>query len=207
MPSFAAIVEGFGEVAALPPLVGRVGSAFGVASYVSQPPIRVKGLPQLLKPGELERWILLAQTRNGTDATLIVLDVDEKCPLNLRNQFEARIDSMGNKVIKPVFLCFIKSEFESWFLADVSTLSQSLPDYGWSTSDDVQNYQEIRGAKERLAKIIGNVNYKETRDQEVMARNINVVRLYSKDRSFRRFVKCVTMSNYNDLDFLADVAA
>ncbi|RYD48596.1 MAG: DUF4276 family protein [Verrucomicrobiaceae bacterium] len=203
MPSLAIVVEGYGDVAAVPAILGRVGNAFGVNAYAANPPIRVKGLAQLVRPGELERWVKLAQSRDGVDRVLFVIDVDEGCPVSLRSDFETRIQQMGNAVTKPVSFCLIKAEFETWFLADAENLKLALPEYGWADNVAVIDPSNRRGAKELLDSLLLGSSYKETRDQEIMARKIDIKSLYASDRSFKRFVKCVTSLDYDDLDFLA----
>lgn len=203
MPQFSVVVEGFGDVVALPPLLARTGNSFGIAAFTSNPPIRVKGLTQLVRDGELERWILLAQSRPNIDGVIFVIDVDENCPVEIRRQFESRVESMGSAVRVPVHFCLIETEFESWFLADVDTLKSSLPEYGWIDDVNVVNHNRIRGAKEALDRLFVGMTYKETRDQEIMARKVSVKNLYSCDRSFRRFAKCVTGLSYEDMEFIA----
>lgn len=202
VPAFAAIVEGHGDALAVPPLVARIGSHFGLTSYVSGAPIRVGGVKKLAKAGELERWLRLADSRAATDATLIILDCDELCPVTLAAQFAQRIAVMGTVITKPVHMCFVKSEFETWFLADAENLKACLPDYGWSDDVSVADSSAIRGAKERLDQLFSATSYKETRDQEAMARRVDIAALYGVDRSFRRFSKCATQLDYGDLAFL-----
>lgn len=201
MPSFAVVVEGFGDVPSVPILIGRIGGVFGIAAYASMPAIRSKGLTQLKRPGELERWILLAQSR-GADATLFVVDADDDCPSALSGNFRARVTAMGGAVRAPVHFCFIEREFEAWFLVDAEGLRKELPGYGWIDNVQIANPSAIRGAKEALDRLFDSVSYKESRDQEVMSRKIDVKNLYLNDRSFRKLVRSVTSLEYHDLSFI-----
>lgn len=202
MPSFAVVVEGFGDVPSVPILIGRIGGFFGTSAYTSMPAIRSKGLTQLKRPGELERWILLAQSR-GADVTLFVVDADDDCPTTLRAAFDARVAAMGCAITSPVHFCFIEREFEAWFLVDAEGLRRELPGYGWHENVQIANPSAIRGAKEALDRLFVNVSYKESRDQEAMSRKVDIRNVFLNDRSFRKLTKCVTSLDYDDLVFIA----
>lgn len=201
MPSFAVVVEGFGDVPSVPILIGRIGGVFGISAYASMPAIRSKGLTQLKRPGELERWILLAQSR-GADATLFVVDADDDCPKALSADFWARVAAMGGAVKSPVHFCFIEREFEVWFLTDAEGLRRELPGYSWQDDVRIANPSAIRGAKEALNRLLQDATYKESRDQEIMSKKLDVKNVYANDRSFKKLVKCITSLSYDDLDFI-----
>ncbi len=80
----ASIVEGKGEVDAVPILLRRIAERVAPSSAVQVPrPIRVKR-QQILKAGELERAVEIAARRTGVDgAILILLDADEDCPAHI----------------------------------------------------------------------------------------------------------------------------
>ena len=78
MLTIASIVEGHGEVAALPVLLRRVAQAVAPSTPILVPrPIRVKR-KRVVKPGELERYVQLAAVHTGTEgAILILLDAED----------------------------------------------------------------------------------------------------------------------------------
>lgn len=196
MVALAVIAEGFGDVAALPPLIGRAAAEYDCLAYALKPVIRVGGCSNLLRVGQLERWLVLAAGRADADAVLVVLDVDEGCPVQIRDEFEKRTAAISGRLGKPVLFCLIKSEFETWFLSDIENLSSQDSEYEWSDNIAVPNPERIRGAKEYINTLLTNTTYKETRDQEILARMIDVRALFNSNRSFKRFVKCITGLDY-----------
>lgn len=81
---FIAIVEGYGDVAAVRVLLRRVlQEQLQCYDVGIERPIRVpKG--KLLKPGELERAVNLAARRiSATDGIVVLVDADDDCPAEL----------------------------------------------------------------------------------------------------------------------------
>lgn len=186
----ALIVEGHGDVEAVPALVQRVAAAEGANVFALKPPIRAGGVSSLRRQGELERHLALAASRPEADFVLVVLDCDALCPVELFEEFGPRALPCFEKYKKEIRFCFVKCEFESWFLADHVSIRLKSDGY-WKYDDNFDSYLEIIGAKERLTRsMVGRV-YKETRDQAAFARRIDVPGLKAGDRSFRKFVKCV----------------
>jgi hypothetical protein len=118
----ACVVEGHGEVAAVPNLLRRL--AFEILPnepfIVAGPPIRIFRL-SLVKPGELETAVELAARKTwGQGATLVLIDSDTDCPGELGPRLLARAVAVRPTVPVSVVLC--KREFESWFLAAARSL-------------------------------------------------------------------------------------
>ncbi len=78
MARIVAIVEGHGEIDAVPILLGRIAEAVAPAADVAiLPPIRVDRYG-VVKQGELERAVELAARMTGTDGSnLVLLDADD----------------------------------------------------------------------------------------------------------------------------------
>ena len=88
MVTIASIVEGKGEVAAVPILLRRVASQVAPKVLVNAlRPIRVQR-NQILKSGQLERALELAarQVGKGRGRILILLDSDDDCPKQLADE-------------------------------------------------------------------------------------------------------------------------
>ena len=108
------IVEGHGEVKAVPTLIQRVASdLYPELQVITPPPIRIPR-NKAVRTDELERGVeLAAQTIKGQGAILILLDSDDDCPAQLgpvllRRALQTRSDL-------PIAVVLAKHEFEAWF--------------------------------------------------------------------------------------------
>lgn len=122
MLRIAAIVEGHGEVDAVPILLRRIAERTAPDFAVEVPrPIRVKR-QQVLKPGELERAVELAALRAGPDGgILILLDADEDCPAALGSCLLRR--AAATRPDHAIRVVLAKVEYEAWFLAAASSIA------------------------------------------------------------------------------------
>lgn len=161
MARIVAIVEGQGEVAALPILLRRMAGLLGV--YVDIPnPIRVRR-NRIVKPGEMERAVELAARRAGREGCiLILLDADEDCPAELAPELLQRAtDARSDRHISVVLA---KTEFESWFIAAAGSIAghQGIED----TAKAPANPESISDAKVWLSgRMPSGRSYRSTRDQ------------------------------------------
>ena len=157
------IVEGHGEVEAVPILIRRVAESLYPELLVDTPrPIRVSR-NQIVKAGELERAVELAARKiSGQGAIFILLDSDEDCPALLgpellRRALQARSDL-------PIAVVLAKHEFEAWFLVTAKSLRGQR-----GLRNDLQppnNPEAISGAKEWLSqRMEGTGTYSPTVDQ------------------------------------------
>jgi len=121
LPVLVPIVEGQGEVAAVPLLLRRIAIGIGgVSSLEVRRPIRVSR-SKILKAGELERYVELAARSAGpAGAVLVLLDADDDCPAELGALLLARASEVRVGLTPSVVLA--KHEFESWFLAAAVSL-------------------------------------------------------------------------------------
>ena len=122
MNKIATIVEGHGEVEAVPILLRRIAErvAPGIALEVPRP-IRVKR-HQILKAEEMERAVALAAGRarpNG--GILVLLDADDDCPADLASGLLHR--ARQSRSDRPIRVVLAKAEYESWFLAAAASLA------------------------------------------------------------------------------------
>ncbi len=169
----AFIVEGDGEIAALPVLVRRIVQKIDETVFVGDKtnPIKV-ARNALVKPGVLEWYVGIAAESIGRDGgILILLDSDDDCPAKLAPQLlkvarETRPDL-------PIALIMAHREYESWFLASAESLrgKHGLSD----TFEAPANIEEKRGAKEWLKKYMPpGSSYKETIHQPLFTREIDI---------------------------------
>lgn len=122
MAKIVAIVEGYGEVAALPILLRRIGERINPEEYLEIPqPIRVKR-QKILKSGELERAVELASRRAGPeDRILILLDADQDCPAILGPEILQRAAQFRRD--RRISVVLAKMEYEAWFLSAARSLA------------------------------------------------------------------------------------
>lgn len=161
------VVEGKGEVEAVPILIRRVAAIhcpeiFPVVSI----PVRFSR-NKVSKPGELEHAVGIAvQSISRQGAILIILDSDNDCPAQLAPTLLARISPVFRNI--PIAVVFAKHEFESWFLAAAESLRGKR---GLKTDiNSPDNPETIRGAKEWLRRHMQTgKTYRETRDQPALA--------------------------------------
>jgi hypothetical protein len=125
----APIVEGQGDVAAVPVLLRRIASEVEPDRGIEvRRPIRV-ARDKVVKDGELERFVELARRTAGAGgAVLIVLDADDDCPKDLAPALLTR--AQAGRPGDEIRVVLANREFEAWFLAGAMSLRgrRGLPD-------------------------------------------------------------------------------
>ncbi len=187
----AIVVEGHGDVIAVPCLVSRAAAHFDRALACCDPPIRAGEAKRLRRPGELERYLIMAASRPEASRVLVLLDLDDGCPVEYFQNFYQRSLQARERCGKPIHFCFCKREFESWFLADFESMQMANPSINWTRTEGFDNYDAIRGAKEAFGGTMAGRVYKECRDQIHFTRALNFDVLISRDRAFRKLAKDV----------------
>lgn len=190
MPRIVPIVEGDGEVEAVPLLLGKLVAGMGRPEIgISSPPLNAGSCSNLTKPGGLERFVQNAALRPHCGAILVLMDADKGCPLKIAEEFVSRINTLGTKF--PVVVVIAKCEYEAWFLASLDSIAgkglegrAGLP-LGTAYADtDVETLVGVKGWLSRH--IPGSRRYKETFDQAPMTRLLNPDLVAPRSRSFRR---------------------
>jgi hypothetical protein len=179
------VVEGHGEVQALPVLIRRILQCANVQIGVDIPePIRTKRDRFINKQDEYQKVLRLAAAKARGAPILILLDADDDCPVMLSRQIEENIrNTVGNINVGVVIA---NREFESWFLASVTTLvgqrklevNLTVPSY----SEDIRNCKGW--LSERMT-----YGYREILDQAAFANSICPSLATMNSRSFEKFSK------------------
>jgi hypothetical protein len=187
------VVEGHGEVKAVPVLFRRIG--FDIDPSVNLqvlPPIRRPRDSLVNKPGELEDAVALAALKTRPrGGVFVLLDRDDACPKELAPSLLARAKSAGMGL--PVSVIIPQREFEGWFLVAAQSLrgKRGLPPDLLPPS----NPEEIRGAKEWLRERMRGRVYSEVVDQPALAALFDL----NQARASRSFDKC-----YRELQLLIE---
>ena len=187
------IVEGHGEVAAVPLLIRRIAEGLYPKLRIDTPhPIRVSR-DKVIKPGELERAVTLtARNIRGQGAIFILLDSDDDCPAQLGPELLYRALQVRSDL--PIAVVLAKHEFEAWFLA----AAESLQGHRGLRNDLLppRNPEGIRGAKGWLKRQLeSGETYRETLDQPALTARFDL----SQARQANSFDKC-----YRDIARLLD---
>jgi len=183
------LTEGMGDQIAVPYLLRKIVESLGANEIVpAARPIKAGDINKLIRPGQLERFIVYGSSREDGDSVLLILDCDDSCPREVAREFLRRISAIQPPITKPVGIAFLKKEFECLFFASLPSIAERYPEFGWKLDklDITQNMEDIRGAKGQLSRLMRTGRaYKETRDQVrfVSALDFDLLRVQS--RSFR----------------------
>ena len=190
-PTIVAIVEGDGELEAVPELLRRIlWERLLRFDILAKKPKAAGGKPDLLK--RFEKFLQYALLE-PCDAILVLLDADEECPLEQVPDLAIRAAALNLDV--PVAIVYARGEYETWFIC---SLSESTGEHirarlGISASVNApQNVEDIIAAKGWLEHHMPNDRgYKETQDQAPLTHYIDLNLTHSRSRSFRRFCHAV----------------
>lgn len=187
MISVASIVEGDGEVAALPILLRRLAHEMDPVTQINPlPPIRVRRDKFLNKEDEFRRQLLLASAKSGADGwILIVLDADDDCPADRGKQIHQKAQQYVPHRRLSVVLA--NREFEAWFIAAARSLNGIR---GFSVKPDEQVQAEIpRNAKGWIRERMQSGTYSEILDQPAFTARLDLQQAFDNSRSFRKLCK------------------
>jgi len=117
------IVEGQGEVSAVPELLRRFAQDSEVYNLKVNPPIRVRSSSFLKSDKEFNRHIQLAANKAGQNPglVLILLDCQDDCPAKLGPMLLEKAQAVRSDV---EYLCVLAHrEYETWFIAAAESLA------------------------------------------------------------------------------------
>lgn len=180
MAKIVAIVEGDGEVEAVPVLIRRIGSEVSpLAPPTVLRPIRVRR-QRILKEGELERYVSLAGARVGDGGCiLILLDANGDCPAEAGPVILQRARALGTGCRIEAVLA--KCEYETWFIAVVESIAGAR---GISPRASApEDPESVRGAKEWLRSRM-NGPYRPTADQAALTACFDMMLARERSPSF-----------------------
>lgn len=184
--TIACIVEGQGEVTALPKVLYRIASQFSVGDLRVPTPHRIpRG--SLIVPGGIERAVSADANRvTAAGGVLVLLDADDDCPAELGSALLARARTARSD--KPIAVVLPKQEFEAWFLAAAASLGGrcGLPD-GLTAPNEPEAIRDAKGwLTERR---IDSLRYSPTADQAALASVFDMQQARKSAPSFDKFCR------------------
>ncbi len=178
------IVEGQGEIAAVPLLLRRLcHEAQAGMIEIAKPHRRRRS--QLVKKDHLQTAVRVAALSQDCAGILILFDADDDCPGELAPVLErwAREAAGG----KPCVVVLANREYEAWFLASIESLRGAA---GILENAEPHPQPELpRDAKGELERRIARSGgYSPTVDQAKLTANLDLALVYRRCRSFRKLV-------------------
>ena len=188
-PTIASIVEGDGEVRALPKLLHRIAAELGAPNLLTPTPMRIpRGKITIV--GGIERVVAAEALRvSAKGGVLVLLDADDDCPAEFGPFLLARAQAV--RPDKRVSVVLANREFEAWFLAAAPSLAGQ---FGFP-ADFVRprNSETPRDCKGLLTKARPKGQpYKETVDQAPLASAFDLKMAREHSDSFDKFYREVS---------------
>ncbi len=184
MSTVATIVEGNGEVAAVPILLRRLGEwrTPGIYTQVLAP-IRVRRDRFLNRDEEFRRHLLLAAAKCGPDGwILVLLDADDDCHAELGEDLLQR--AQRHVPHRRVSIVLASREYEAWFIAAAASLDGHR---GFSFDPpEVSDGERLRDAKGWMKARMAAGAYRETTDQPAFSARMDLPLAFDRSRSFRK---------------------
>ena len=176
------IVEGHGDVAALPVLLRRFVVEAGVPAVGVGRPVR-RPRQRLVREDGVRQAVRLAIAQPDCGAALVLLDGDADCPAELGPTVQAWAAAAAGNV--PCRVVLAHREYEAWFLAAIESLRGQRAVR--SDADSHPDPESPRGAKEQLeARMRPGATYLETVDQPAFSAVFSLSSAYRRSRSFRK---------------------
>lgn len=187
MTTIASIVEGDGEVHALPILLRRMNQWRPAPEYPQVlPPIRVHRDRFINREDEFRKQLLLAAAKCGDEGwILVVLDADDDCPASLSTTLYAR--AKQHVPHRRLSVVLANREYESWLIA----AAQSLDGHrGFRCpSEHTTDAEAPRDAKGWLRRQMESGNYSVVLDQPAFTAKFDLQQAHDNSRSFRKLCK------------------
>ena len=143
--------------------------------------VRAAGRFQL--EAELGKFLQYAQRKPDCAGILVLVDADSDCPLHLAQQLRERCEANG--ILVPVEIVCAKHEYETWFLASLSTIREVA---GISSDVLAPSPVESQGSPKGWIgrQMPSGRSYKPTIHQLLFSNLVDLELAYKNSRSFRR---------------------
>lgn len=182
------IIEGHGEVEAVPVLIRKVLHHHNYFDAVEILPHRRKGMPNALPDFEKNFKMALEEA----DAILLLLDFDcKECDCVVQSSAYFYQQAKRLRADMPFKVAFLVKEFETLFLANPEATRKVLPKIPADLPFPIEP-ESVRGAKEWLSKAMpSGIAYKETVHQVKIVSQLDLDHLHEHSPSYRHLEKAV----------------
>lgn len=181
------IVEGHGEVEAVPVLLRRLIHEAQCFDIEVGPPIR-RTQPQLRSAHGVQAAVELAFLNADCGAVLVLFDEEDDCPVTRAAEVRAWAHAAAHG--KPCDVVVAHREYETWFLAALESLRGRRGISTQAEAPDVpESKRDAKGALE--AWMPANRAYAETSDQAALSAVFDLGSAHRRSRSFRKLVSTV----------------
>jgi hypothetical protein len=178
------IVEGHGEVEAVPVLLRRLLAQAGVYDIEVGRPIR-RHASDLNRKDRFQAAVQVAMQQEGCGGVLILFDYEDGCPKTKAAELATWAAEVSGSVPCSVVLAY--REYETWFLAALESLrGQCGIGAQAETPADPETRRNAKGALEEW--MPRERFYAETVDQVRLTHFFDLAAAYRRSRSFRRMV-------------------
>lgn len=181
------IVEGYGEVTAVPQLLRKILHEHHGCYELEIPEAMRRSRAELAKADSLVRAVRIARGEKGCAGILVLFDEDDDCAVALGERLQTTVEDNISDV--PVYIVLAVKEYESWLLASMEALkgkggliaTPKLP---------VGGPESVRDAKGWIKKNMGpGLSYSQTVDQAKLTAQLDLRLAHQHARSFRKLWK------------------
>lgn len=197
MKKIGVIVEGNGDTKAALKLANRIIHHHSVQNISFTKSYSTGGCGGMDKRNSLETHIKIALAQ--LDGVLVLRDSDEKCPIEIFQNYSDRIAKLN--IQKPINVAIAVKEMENWFCASFESLAGQDWDGEPGLSKNVvalENPEEVDGKAFINKHRDCTSSYKESIHQHILAGMIDINLCQEKSQSFRIFCKRVLV--FGNLD-------
>jgi|GEM_PF-1293456 hypothetical protein len=194
MPNISLLLEGDGDFQAVPLLLRTICNDLELFNVSILPkPKKAGTAAKLGQPGVLENFLKYASFEN-CDVILLVVDVDEGCPVEIARNFVARAQALHLEGNPRIAFAFLKPEFEVFFLFSLESLAAKFPADSIDVPPDftTDDLEAKRDSKNRLSSFMpkGKI-YKETRQQAKYVNHLDYDILRERCRCYQHLESAI----------------
>lgn len=189
MKRLIALVEGPGDMTAVPVLLRKLFQQNNIFNWMPGDPMRVGELSALKKRlRNFAEALRIKMNEGKCHGVLVLLDMEDGCPRDEAWALAAEFATFGLPC--PVAVVFAHREYEEWLVASLPTIAPHVACFPDTLARDYP-IEGKRGVKEWLTRQMpAGTIYKETTDQASFTAHLNTD-LALECRSFQRLTKAI----------------